>query len=229
MSDDIAWQGEFEFLGASWNDRDGRMVMFRVVEAANDKSYEHPFKHFTRKRSGRTGTRFILSFARPGEEEGESCEVMLVDWTENAGGRSVKFWVDPDPDRHPFEALRRPVGGTTGDTLMVALVELGDDDTVQSQTEMDEKGRPKQRLSNLAAMMCREPAFHAFLAQHVKLKPGRTVKWNEEEATRWVRHVCEVESRSYLDRDPIAAAKFHEKVRKPYQAYREHHYDQMRV
>lgn len=215
-----AWQGEMEFLGATWNDRDGRSAALRLIGTPGDDS-EHPFKHFTRSRGGRGGTRFQLSMSKVGTEEATMCEVMLIDWMENAGGRSVRFWVDPEPDRHPFEGLMRANGGTPGDKLMVAIIEVNDQDEVVEESERTK--HHGQRLSNYAALLCREERFRDWMWQTAitKRKTERS-EWTEALAAEYIRKVCGISSRSELDRNEIAAAKFHRSIRVPYSLYCQH-------
>lgn len=71
-----------------------------------------------------------------------------------------------------------------------------------------------QRLSTWAALRCREPAFQAFLGVD-----------DEAEAAEKVRQLCGVQSRSEFDRDPEAAARLHELVRKPFIDF-SHHQEQ---
>lgn len=63
----------------------------------------------------------------------------------------------------------------------------------------------EQRLSTLAALMCGNPQFRAFIdAESV------------EAAAVVVRNACGIESRAELDHDAGAAALFHELIRKPF-------------
>ncbi|WP_208280141.1 hypothetical protein [Massilia oculi] len=62
-----------------------------------------------------------------------------------------------------------------------------------------------QRLSTWLALRCREPLFQRFLRVP-----------DEQTAVRSVRAICEVKSRGEIDRNPTAAQRFHDFIRKPY-------------
>lgn len=71
---------------------------------------------------------------------------------------------------------------------------------------------PTMRLSNWLAMRCKEEAFRRFLRVP-----------DEQTAVTTVRRLCGVESRSELDRDPVAAHRFHKAIRLPYSQYLQDH------
>lgn len=58
------------------------------------------------------------------------------------------------------------------------------------------------------ALRCREREFQQFLGVE-----------GDAAAAAKVREVCEVESRADLDRDPAAAARWNERIRRRYQLY----------
>lgn len=70
-----------------------------------------------------------------------------------------------------------------------------------------------QRLSQWAALRCRDPLFQEFLG----------VK-TEVSAAHVVRRRCKVESRGDLDRDPEAAQRFHELIRLPFSRFNDNHH-----
>lgn len=63
----------------------------------------------------------------------------------------------------------------------------------------------KQSLAKLAGMLCNQPVFMQFC--------GAT---SADDAAEFVRTTCGIQSRAELDRNPKAAALFHERVRKPF-------------
>ena len=69
-----------------------------------------------------------------------------------------------------------------------------------------------QRLSQWLALRCKEPLFWRFLQVA-----------DEQAAVHQVRTLCGVASRSEFDRDPEAAQRFHQLIRKPYITYTESH------
>ena len=65
-----------------------------------------------------------------------------------------------------------------------------------------------KRLSTWLALRCREAQFQRFLRVP-----------NEQLAVTSVRAICEVKSRSEIDRDPAAQRRFHDFIRRPYLAF----------
>lgn len=72
-------------------------------------------------------------------------------------------------------------------------------------------------LCIMACVFCRDVAFHNYLAS---LAPDAG-RFDEEEAKDFITGICGIESRSQLDKDPAAAAKFHELVRLPFVAWKD--------
>ncbi|SNT33428.1 hypothetical protein SAMN06265795_12622 [Noviherbaspirillum humi] len=68
------------------------------------------------------------------------------------------------------------------------------------------------RLSAWLALRCREPQFRRWLRVP-----------DEATAVTAVRAICEVKSRSEIDRDPAAQRRFHEYIRRPYSQYCQQH------
>lgn len=66
------------------------------------------------------------------------------------------------------------------------------------------------RASLWTALRCREAAFQQFLGVD-----------SDEAAAARVRQLCEVESRAELDRDPAAAARWNERIRRGYLNYQQ--------
>lgn len=65
-----------------------------------------------------------------------------------------------------------------------------------------------QRLSAWLALRCKEPLFQRFLRVS-----------DEQTAVSSVRAICEVKSRGEIDRNPTAAKRFHDFIRKPYMVF----------
>lgn len=72
-------------------------------------------------------------------------------------------------------------------------------------------------LCIMACIFCRDPQFHAWLAATTDL-----IKPRDGQAKAFILRVCGVKSRNDLDRDPAAAQRFHELVRKPFLEWKEH-------
>lgn len=224
----IAHKGGLELIDAEWRLNSGRTVKFRLV-SDNGPLVVHPFMQFVRRRGNRVGTRFMVAMTRVGEEttffQGE---VMLMGGGNPLGqGMWVKFWLDDDADSHPFAGCAGRHGSDPGDMFEAAFVELDDDDRPINQTKRDrvEKGRRRQGgLCRWAAARSHDKLFLQYLSENITMPDGksRPVSWWEEEdhVARWIRWVCQVESRADLDRNQRAAEQFHERIRRPYSEWR---------
>ncbi len=81
---------------------------------------------------------------------------------------------------------------------------------------MINKPKNPRDLCIMACIFCREPAFLAWLGQ---LATPHVV-FTEAMAKDFILEACGVASRNDLDRNPAAAERFHELVRKPYLAWK---------
>lgn len=86
--------------------------------------------------------------------------------------------------------------------------------------------KPNRDLCIMACVFCKEPLFQ----QWVKLKRdvlqlpcfGKGAPPPDEElAKEYILQTCGIISRNELDRYPTAAELFHERIRKPYLAWKE--------
>jgi hypothetical protein len=219
MTAPVVWHGEVEFARASWDDQNGNSVKFWIVESKEHPLTENPFKQHTRRRSGFAGTQFqisVVTIEPLGVEPrpiyvGES---MLADWGDTRSGQYVTLWL-PEGE-HPFAGMTRRARGQAGTRFMAAFCELDDDGTIIDPKLRERIEKPRQDLSQYAAMLCKEPEFLAFLEVHVPTTKEEGFTWNPTTAAEWMRQTCQVPSRALLDTDPDAAKRFHQLVRMPY-------------
>jgi hypothetical protein len=139
-------------------------------------------------------------------------EMQLMNWGESsANGAWVKFWITPE-DLEAFRDLKCRSGKIAGHRMMVAMVEVADDETPVSAPPKAET--PKGgALAKLAALWSGQATFHTWLR-----KIGCTCD-GPEDAAECIRQTCEVQSRAELDSDPRAAQVFQDKIRGPYMRY----------
>lgn len=100
---------------------------------------------------------------------------------------------------HPDEVPDVLVRAFVGSRWLCALVRLGDDD-MPAPTPAQVEGH---RAVQSAAMLCRTPAFQAFLVER-----GMAADATEEAATEGLRRYLGVTSRSALKTDPAARELF---------------------
>lgn len=70
----------------------------------------------------------------------------------------------------------------------------------------------KRDLCIMACAFCRNPDFLNYLRE---IDP-KNEQWTEAGAKEFVLTICQISSRSQLDREPQAARRFHELVRQPF-------------
>lgn len=139
-------------------------------------------------------------------------EVMLLGWSESHnGGAKVTFQLADPSDLEPFKAMTVAKGKTAGQRLACVLVEIGDDEQPVERHEEKPKGGT---LAKLAGMWCNDPRFWEWLTKCCDRPCSKT-----GDAAHWIRQWCSVNSRTELDSDEEAAARFHSRIREPFSAY----------
>ncbi len=226
----IAHKGGLELIDAEWKLNSGRTVKFRLV-SDNGPLLIHPFLSFVRRRGNRVGSRFMVAITRVGDDQiFFQGEMMLAGGGNPLGqGMWVRFWLDEEASSHPFAGCAGRRGDDPGDMFEAAFVELDDDDRPINQEKRDRVERhkkPNNPLCRWAASRSHDKLFLHYLAENIQLpnKKTRSVKWwdspGEERVARYIRWVCQIESRSDLDKNPKAAELFHERIRRPYSEWR---------
>ncbi len=242
----LAWAGELLLLEARWTDKDAHTAKFRLVSP--NESRPNPFKQFTKRRSGKAGTRFVMSLASIDEVTTDKTaydgEVMLAGWADTSTqGYTVTFWMEaPEEGVHHLDGYQRGVSN-----FMCALAELDDDDSVIDQEKRKrveeykpgwddpreqavitpemlgvdpDPPKPKgpRKLSQYAAMLCQNKDFWAFVNEETDIS---TLVQDTEAAAHWMRYTLQIASRRELDDEGLIAEAYHDKIRKPFVAWSE--------
>lgn len=98
---------------------------------------------------------------------------------------------------HPEDMHTALLQAPMGTRYMCAIVELADDETPKPHAE--------HRRSQQAALLCEDPRFRRFLLERYGSRESNQIR-DKEHAAKWVRQICDVDSRSKLD--GIAAEKW---------------------
>ncbi len=216
--DIIAYADTVILEKATWDTPFGMYALFALNQPLVAKDTANPFKRFTKRKGGKTGTRFGAVFTWSDADPCYQDEVMLKGWADGVGGWKLALYLQADDDgMHPF------MGFDKGQEFALAMVELAEDNTVIDQVKRDkvEKGPRKQNLSNFAAMLCRTPEFYVWLKQERNFTfPAGDEAKPEDCVRNWMCTVCEISSRAELDRSPPAIKAFHSKIREPYAVWR---------
>ena len=214
---ETAYSGEVTLHEAKWTDREGSTVTFKLPMNQDAEEKRNPFHEHTKRRKGRAGTRFMM-VCRSGKMMVYADEVMLAGWNDSqTSGHTVKLWLAMDTMGHPFEGFER-----NKDKFEIALVELDDDNEMIDPKVRDRvervKKRPSERLSYVAAMLCKNEGFHTYLQEIApKLWSLYDGDLDQEDASR--EFICQtlgIGSRAELDKSAVVANEFHDKIRKPF-------------
>jgi hypothetical protein len=79
----------------------------------------------------------------------------------------------------------------------------------------DEPHKPPRPLSQIAGMFCSNVLFQKFIEEESE---GWNHRPTTDEAAEWLRHACGIKSRTELNTNEAAAARFH-KIRVQYHAW----------
>lgn len=221
----IAYAGPVKMHEAKWTDKEGSTVTLRLPMKGME-GQRNPFEKWTKRRKGHAGTRFAAVIV---ELEAEICrgpmvysdEVMLAGWNDSqTNGHTVKFWLAGDNMGHPFEGYER-----VKDDFYISLVELDDDQEIIDQKVRDKveasSKRPSERLSYVAAMMCKNEGFWEWIGNDERVKQrvreDPDLGYDMEEVAReWLCRALNIKSRSELDKSETLAQQFHENIRRPF-------------
>lgn len=142
-------------------------------------------------------------------------EVQLAGWTKSdSHGRapSVTFFLQDDEDAEFFAAYTAAKGrgkNHVAGQIFDCAISISDQDDQSQESLRKEPTRNNNKLSQWAAMRCKEPQFHRFLNIADDLNA-------EAIARQMILDVCGIESRAELDTNKEAADIFHEKFRLPF-------------
>jgi len=100
---------------------------------------------------------------------------------------------------HPDEIPEMLVRDFVGARYQVVMVRMSDD----NKPMVREQEYPSKDLVRLAGVLCRDPLFHAFLAE-----TGQTFEESETAATDWLRHELNIHTRAELKTNQAAATQF---------------------
>ena len=216
---ETAYSGEVTLHEAKWTDKEGSTVTFKLPMNQDAEEKRNPFHEHTKRRKGRAGTRFMM-VCRSGKMMVYADEVMLAGWNDSqTSGHTVKLWLAMDTMGHPFEGFER-----NKDKFEIALVELDDDNEMIDPKVRDRvervKKRPSERLSYVAAMLCKNEGFHTYVLEQTEYTPQDIEVMGiddiEEYCRQWMCYELGIKSRSELDKSNVLAERFHSEIRKPF-------------
>jgi hypothetical protein len=214
---DTAYSANVKMHEAKWTDKEGSTVTFRLPMTGMENQ-RNPFEKWTKRRKGRAGTRYMAVVVEVVNDcLGQTIykdELMLTGWNDSqSNGHTVKFWLCADVLGHPFEGFER-----NKDEFHIALVELDDDQEPIDQNMRDkveaQGKRPSERVSYVAAMLCKNEGFWTYMGHETDADPEERCREN----------ICDrlgIKSRSELDKSDVLAEQFHTEFRKPFVRWQE--------
>lgn len=143
-----------------------------------------------------------------------SDEVMLAGWSEtHNGGAKVTFWLNDSQALDAFKSLTVAKGKTAGQRFMMVLVEIDDNEQPKAPVTIDSDKPKGGFLSQWLALRCKEPEFWAFVESSYM---NCLAIENEIECNDATKVILKIESKTELDNDKEAEARFHRIIRLPY-------------
>lgn len=139
-------------------------------------------------------------------------EVQLLRWSDTSSqGATITLQLANPEDLERFKTMTLAKGKQVGQRLMVAIVEIGDDELPVEQ--------PKKSVGELCIMACNFCTDRNFW-KWIEGQYGCDID-NEAMAKDFVLDICSITSRRHLDSNETAAQKFHNEIRKPFVAWRD--------
>jgi hypothetical protein len=201
---------------AAWGDESGSVVTFKLPTQENSRN---PFHAYTKRRSGKAGTRFHMACNEVDGQAIYNDEVMLAGWNDSQqNGHTVKFWIAADKMGHPFEGVGRKT------ELALALAELDDDNEPidqQMRERVESQGkRPSERPSYGAVMLCKNPEFYKYAVGECGEQWMKDYGHLDAEhfSKEFVRSELGISSRAELDQSEELRERYHENIYKPFMA-----------
>jgi hypothetical protein len=133
-------------------------------------------------------------------------EARLMNWADTSSrGRTVTFELPPDSDTHPFRDLAIRQGKKAGQRFMLAVVQIDD---------QEEPVEQQKRLSQQAAILCKDETFWQFAAE-------RSISKIDSEAScrAWMLSGAGITSRKEFDTNNRAADWFISQCKLPFEAF----------
>jgi hypothetical protein len=121
-------------------------------------------------------------------------------------GRTVTVELPDDGELHPFHALAVRQGKKAGQRLAIVVIQIGDQEEPVVQ---------EHKLSQQAAILCRDPGFRSFIQDR-----SISLLETEEDVRQWMYHGAGITSRKAFDNDTRAANWFNTQCKMPYEAHR---------
>lgn len=185
----------------------------------------NPFKEYVRRRNGKVGQRFAGSIVEIKlQAVVYGGELMLCGWADTEKGKTVKFWLDEEAERHPFAGFDKRTAGGLGTMFMGAFAILDCD-----QKDIDPEARKivengGRRLSSQIHLMITSAQFAKFMTErsrrtatlHQKQLTWSSIHNGEMMTKAYVKAFLGIESLADLDRDKGKAEMFHKVFRQPF-------------
>jgi hypothetical protein len=206
----------------SWTTSGGAKIKWELPERNDLDAFDKA--KVRKKRKGAAERYYLTVHDVDGTGVWRTDEVLFLGshWSDTAGP-IVVFELDSPETLLEYRALRVTEENSTGDTRLLTVFQVGDDDVLVNQelAARDDppplKGGPKSRH---AGRLCREPDFQEFVRAVTKRHTlNEDYKTEETHAAVFVRQKCGIESRAELDHNPEALEKYKILVEGPYIRY----------
>jgi len=190
------------------------------------------FKTFKKLRKGKAGTGLYRAFSRwtdiPDRPWYGPVDLRFVSWNlSSSNGAVITFELDSQEEWNRMRQSKAVDAGYGIEELnpiefiLVELDQEGNPVNVTQRAKIEAYERKKKwpkggPQSKRAARLCNEIEFIAWVAQQIPDKHYAGSITTGADAADWVRKTAGLDSRAQLDHDPLALARFEDRVMKPF-------------
>jgi hypothetical protein len=196
----VRYQGEV--MLASWKDTSGTGLSVRLW--LDNEHSEHPFAGCQRRKNGTPGDILFLALVEIQDDETQVDQ----DQRDRITGAGATGSVESGPWDGPQTA-----GADTADQRAAQSPQRSDGARNPAAGRSAGGSSKPRKLSSSAHLLLGGALFLRYLQE---TKATLVKEWTSEKARLYAKNVMKVESLSDLDRDPEAAKRFHQLIRRPY-------------
>lgn len=151
-------------------------------------------------------------------------EIQLAGWSESHNsGAKITFWLSDPAQLEVFRGMTARKGNTAGQRLACVLVEIDDqeqpvaNEVIPTQPDHPQVPLKIGPLCLLAVQLCEDLKFWEWAS--LDMKSASWTCGTTDQAKNYILKMCGIGSRKDLDINEDAAIKFHQRIRKPFNAW----------
>lgn len=197
-----------------------------MIESGEYWKKVNPFKKYVKRRSGRVGQRFKGAIVEiETQTVAYSGDLQLLGWADTEKGKTVRFWLDEEAERHPFAGFDKR--SAKPGTLFVTKLVLIDDDESPIDEKAEERVSGGKRISQSIYIMLHSALFIQFMnerSNNTASLQAQGLGWDtvirgESMIKKHIKRFLKIESLSDIDRDPELQRRFDEEIARPFRRW----------